>query len=132
MENQYSEIFTQIVENLLTVSELGLVSAKDYQKIYHVIIKTQLYKVPFLEKIKRILQTCNEYLLQSLWFNVFKKFPDDKIINLFQNEINGRNFGQNLWWHEIYQSQAFNHENESNLASSSGESFFFKFFTLKK
>lgn len=125
MEKQYSEIFNQIIENLIAVFNRGVISVEECQKIYPAIIKIQLYNLTFLEKIERILQTCNEYLLQSLWFNVFKNFPNDKILNLLINEISGRDFRENLWCREIYQSQTSNHEHqnisEQNSSSCSSE-----------
>lgn len=132
METQYSEIFNQIIENLLVVFNRGVMSVEECQKIYPVIIKIQLYNLPFLEKIKDILKSCDEYLLQNLWFNVFKKLPDDKILNIFQNEIESRSFCKNLWCHEIYQHHNPNQERqnilEQNLPSSSSELLFLSFY----
>lgn len=98
MEKLYNQIVTYLL-NVLKTDEIHHHASKN---IYSTIIKTQMnINFSVNEKIAEILKSCNELLLQKLWFQVVKRCQIFDILEIFNREINDRDFRDSLWCQDV-------------------------------
>ena len=120
MESQYSEFcndLTRVLHNLIEGSET---SSRECRNLWWEIERFRMsVKFTVSENIRKILQHCNEYVMQQLWFNVFKNCQIHDVLKIFQDEIINRGFCANLWCQEVFCHSTFAVTNE-DLAGPSG------------
>lgn len=137
MTEEYSKIYYATLSVLLTLLESDEITYNDSKKIYSFIIKLQ-FENNINDKVKTegILKNSSEYVLQKLWFTVFKNCQEQNIINIFKNEIIDRGFQHNFWCQEVLNHSAltsyntdpvtlyesyFNDTGEDNMSDSDGK-----------
>lgn len=97
------KIYDNMIAYILTVLESDEITNSECKKMYSSIIKGQMdASFSITEKIASIFKTCNEYVLQKLWFNVLKKkcYLSD-IINILKNELIERDL-HSLWCQDVF------------------------------
>lgn len=101
MEEQILKIYNSILVYLLKVGESSEISEEVNKKLFHVLVQMQMKELKCCEKIKIILENCNEHMLKSLWYNIFKNCQIFDLVNIFKNEIMGRNFSTNFLCQDV-------------------------------
>lgn len=120
MDSRQEKIYNEIITFLLNVLENDdSIPHNEVKKIYSCIISALMNeKLDSIQKIERLLKNCSEYLLQKLWFNIFKKYQFHQISVIFQSEISTRNFVRNLWCQEVF-NNSFQLDDTEPVPSSS-------------
>ena len=98
----YSQIYNKTVDFLLTILESEEICHQTCKRLYSLIIKTE--RIPnsnYDEKIKNLLKTCYEFVLQKLWFQIFKNCYSNDIKDISKNELSDRSFFYSLWCQEV-------------------------------
>lgn len=102
MENQYSNIFTNIVTLLVDILDNDNSIYSECKNLYSQIIKLQFaLNTSDRTKIEVLLTHCSEYILQNLWLTFFKSCQIKDALNIFKSEILCRDFQNNLWCQEV-------------------------------
>lgn len=119
MESQFSKVYHEIVTFLLNILNNDEIIFDECKRVFSSIIKIELNSTNKIdEKIISLLKTCNEYILQQLWFHVFKKSQIPDLINILKKEIRSRDFLHNLWCQEVL-SDGFDFYENVDASSSS-------------
>ena len=116
MEN-FSQIYNKTVDFLLTILESEEICHQTCKRPYSSIIKTErIQNSNYDEKIKTLLKTCDEFVLQKLWFRIFKNCYSNDIKDIFKNELSDRSFFNSLWCQEVLNNDMPSSSMEQHLS----------------